>query len=104
MCNEAGYRRNLRCEHRRTPRTHSVQISGGCGTKIALVVERRALHAEEPHWQRMISPSNLPAYAFAATMRNAQQSAVALDMIALMDRLKIQKVRCQGLNLRTQIA
>jgi hypothetical protein len=52
----------------------------------------------------MISPSNLPAYAFAATMRNAQQSAVALDMIALMDALKIQKVRCQGLNLRTQIA
>ena len=36
------------------------------------------------------------SFLSSATMRNAQQSAVALDMIALMDALKIQKATFAG--------
>jgi pimeloyl-ACP methyl ester carboxylesterase len=36
------------------------------------------------------------SFLSSATMRNAQQSAVALDMIALMDALKIQKAIIAG--------
>ena len=37
-----------------------------------------------------------PAFLSSATMRNAQQSAVGLDIIALMDALKIQKATVAG--------
>jgi pimeloyl-ACP methyl ester carboxylesterase len=36
------------------------------------------------------------SFLASATMRNAQQSAVALDIIALMDALKIQKATVAG--------
>jgi len=53
---------------------------------------QRATHVVIPYLRGYGTTS----LSFQRTMRNAQQSAVGLDIIALMDALKIQKATVAG--------